>query len=142
MRDSFWVSGDASGPAFAQILKANAANYCVGVHAKMPSIEGQLPMLRALWPGPLVVRWNLHSKHGGNGYAAAKQIYEPFDQLVDPDLTTRSVLAKVIAATARAGQPVLVSINNKAEGCAPKSVEELAVAIQRENAANANHMPT
>lgn len=86
-------------------------------------------MLRALWPGPLVCRWNLHRKHGGHGYEEAKQLYAPFDALVDPDPDTRDVLARVIVATAAAGFHSFVTINNKAEGCAPLSVIALARAV-------------
>ena len=74
-----------------RLLKRTGATYCVGLHAKMPPIEAQLPMLRALWPGPLVCRWNLHRKHGAYGYEEAKSLYEPFDRLVDPG-RTRDVL--------------------------------------------------
>jgi uncharacterized protein YecE (DUF72 family) len=41
-------------PAFADMLRSVGATFCMGLHAKMPPIEDQLPMLRALWPGPLV----------------------------------------------------------------------------------------
>ncbi len=117
--------GTEFGPEFAKILKAHGAAYCLGLHAKMPSAAGQLPMLRALWPGPLVARWNLHSKHGAFGYQTAKNQYEPFNQLVDEDLETRETLARVIAATTRAGHSAQITINNKAEGSAPRSVVEL-----------------
>lgn len=117
------------GPALARVLKANGATYCLGLHAKMPPIEAQLPMLRALWPGPLVCRWNLHRKHGAYGYEDAKGLYEPFDRLVDPDPETRQSLARVIAATVGAGHNAYVTINNKAEGSAPLSVFELARAV-------------
>ena len=117
-------------PEFAALLKRTGATYCVGLHAKMPPIEAQLPMLRALWPGPLVCRWNLHRKHGAYGYEEAKSLYEPFDRLVDPDPETRDVLARVIVATAAAGFHSFVTINNKAEGCAPLSVQELAKAVR------------
>lgn len=116
-------------PEFARVLKQAGAVYCLGLHAKMPPIEEQLPMLRALWPAPLVCRWNLHRKHGAFGYEEAKKTYEPFNKLVDPDPQTRSVLAKVAAATAAAGLPAIITINNKAEGSAPLSVLELARAI-------------
>ena len=116
-------------PEFAALLKRTGATYCVGLHAKMPPIEAQLPMLRALWPGPLVCRWSLHRKHGAYGYEEAKGLYEPFDRLVDPDPDTRDVLARVIVATAAAGFHSFVTINNKAEGCAPLSVQELAKAV-------------
>lgn len=116
-------------PEFAALLKRAGATYCVGLHSKMPPIEEQLPMLRALWPGPLVCRWNLHRKHGAYGYEDAKNLYEPFDKLVDPDPETREVLARVIVATVAAGFHSFVTINNKAEGCAPLSVRELARSV-------------
>jgi uncharacterized protein YecE (DUF72 family) len=117
------------GPAFADVLRAGGATYCLGLHAKMPPIEDQLPMLRALWPGPLVCRWNLHRRHGPYGYGDAEELYAPYDRLADPDPQTRRQLAKVALATAAAGHPVLVTIGNKAEGCSPLSVAALAEEI-------------
>jgi len=116
-------------PELADVLRNAGATYCLGLHAKMPPIDAQLPMLRALWPGPLVARWNLHRLHGAYGYETAKDLYEPFDRLVDPDPDTRDALARVIAATAAAHHPVYVTINNKAEGSAPLSVMALAEAL-------------
>lgn len=116
-------------PAFAQMLRDTGATFSLGLHAKMPAIEQQLPMLRALWPGPLVCRWNLNRMHGAYGYEQAEQRYGDFDRLVDPDPDTRTALAKVIAGTTDAGFPAYVTIDNKAEGSAPLSVVELARAV-------------
>ena len=116
-------------PRFAAALKSAGATYCVGLHPRMPPIDDQLPMLRALWPAPLVCRWSLNRKHGAYGYEGAKGLYHPFDRLQDPDPATRRTLAKVIAATAAARLPVYITINNKAEGSAPLSVRELAQAV-------------
>ena len=116
-------------PAFAQMLRDVGATFCLGLHAKMPPIEQQLPMLRALWPGPLVCRWNLNRIHGAYGYEKAEQQYGDFDRLIDPDPDTRAALARVIAATTDAGFPAYVTIDNKAEGSAPLSVVELARAV-------------
>ncbi len=116
-------------PQLVQVLKAADATYCLGLHARMPPIEEQLPLLRALWPAPLVCRWNLHRMHGAHGYEEAKKLYEPFDRLVDEDPHTRAALARVVSGTAGAGWPVYVTINNKAEGSAPLSVQALAHAV-------------
>src|SRR3546814_18176289 len=86
-------------PAFTSTLRAAGATYCLGLHAKMPPIDEQLPILRALWPGPLVCRWNLHRRHGAYGYEAAKTLYGDFNALVDPDPQTRATLARVLAGT-------------------------------------------
>ena len=127
VRDPQWLT-----PQFVHVLRDTRATYCMGLHAKMPSITEQLPILRALWPGPLVCRWNLNPLHGAYGYEDAQQIYSPYDKMIDPDLETRTVLAKVIAGTAKAGQNVYVTLSNKAEGSAPLSVIELAKALNQQ----------
>lgn len=124
VRNPEWLT-----PEFVAVLRETGATYCLGLHAKMPTIEDQLPILRALWPGPLVCRWNLHRKHGAYGYEDAKRLYGDFNALVDPDLQTRSTLAKVIAGTTGAGYPAYVTLGNKAEGSAPLSVVALAEAV-------------
>lgn len=126
VRDAQWLT-----PQFVDVLRDAGATYCMGLHAKMPSITEQLPILRALWPGPLVCRWNLNPVNGAYGYEDAGQIYSPYNRIVDPDVETRTKLAKVIAGVASAGQNVYVSVSNKAEGSAPLSIIELAKAIQQ-----------
>lgn len=125
VRDREWLT-----PQFIQTLRDTGATYCMGLHAKMPSIAEQLPILRALWPGPLVCRWNLNPLHGAYGYENAQRQYEPYDRMLDPDPDTRAVLARVIAGTAGAGQNVYVTLSNKAEGSSPWSVIELARCIR------------
>jgi uncharacterized protein YecE (DUF72 family) len=123
-------------PEFVAVLRAAGATYCLGLHPKLPPLAEQLPLLRALWPGPLVCRWSLNRRHGAYGYQDAKDRYGSFDQIVDPDPETRALLAKVIRGTASAGQQAYVTINNKAEGCAPLSVRELAREIGHQGSAS------
>ncbi|WP_428423910.1 DUF72 domain-containing protein [Methylibium sp.] len=113
-------------PELAALLKSHGVRYCVGLHDRMPPLDAQLPMLRATWPGPLVCRWSLQR---GLRYQQAKARFEPFGALAAPDPATREALARLIAATVRAGQPVFATINNKAEGSAPLSVLALAEAV-------------
>ena len=72
VRDPEWLT-----PDFAAMLREAGATYCLGLHAKMPQLQQQLPMLRALWPGPLVCRWNLNPVHGPYGYEDAERLYGP-----------------------------------------------------------------
>lgn len=124
VRNSQWLT-----PQFAAVLAEHGATYCLGLHPKLPPIVDQLPVLRALWPGPLVCRWSLHARHGPFGYDDARRQYLPFDRLVDPDVETRSTLARVIAGTVGAGHNAWISLGNKAEGSAPLSVIELARSV-------------
>ncbi len=126
VRDPEWLC-----PDLVALLKDTGAVYCLGLHPKLPPIQEQLPLLRALWPGPLVARWNLHRKHGPYGYEDAQRLYGRYDTRVDPDPETLEVLAKVMRATAAAGHEVLVTISNHAEGSAPLSTRALVEAIVR-----------
>lgn len=121
VRDPEWLT-----PDFAAVLREAGATYCLGLHAKMPPLQQQLPMLRALWPGPLVCRWNLNPVHGPYGYEEAERLYDPYDRLHHPDLPTRAELASVIAGITRRGQNAYVTISNHAEGCAPLTVRGVA----------------
>ncbi|AJX31426.1 DUF72 domain-containing protein [Burkholderia oklahomensis] len=116
-------------PRFIRALAAAGVRYCVGLHAKMPDPLRQaaaLALLDGEPSGPLIVRWSLH---GGFKYEQAKAKYEPFDRLVDEDPHTRSALAELAARYVLAGQPVLITVNNKAEGSAPLSCIALAKEI-------------
>ncbi|MDR7268122.1 uncharacterized protein YecE (DUF72 family) [Pelomonas saccharophila] len=124
VRDAAWLC-----PDFVALLRGTGARYCVGLHPKLPPLQEQLPLLRALWPGPLVVRWNLNRLHGPYGYEEAEKLYGEFNAMLDPDPETRAELARVIRGTAGAGQDAFVTISNKAEGSAPLSVRALAEAI-------------
>ena len=121
VRDPEWLT-----PDFVAVLKDTGARYCLGLHPKLPPIQDQLPLLRAMWPGPLVCRWNLHRVHGPFGYEDAEKKYGEYAAIMDPDPETRAVLAKVVRATAEAGQPAYVTISNHAEGSAPLSLRALA----------------
>ncbi len=116
-------------PRLMRMLAATGVRYCVGLHDRMPEVERQETALRVLdgeGAGDLVVRWNLHR---GFLYKAAKQRYEPFDKLVDEDIETRRVLARMAARAFRAGRNIWITVNNKAEGSAPLSLVKLAEEI-------------
>lgn len=116
--------------AFIQVLQSNAATMCLGLHGKMPPIEQQLPLLRKLWPTPLVCRWNLNTTFGPFGYTAAQEKHQPFSEIRSPDPHTRNVLARTIHGITGAGQAAFVTISNDAEGCAPLSIQLLAAQLQ------------
>jgi len=114
--------------AFARALATAGAVPCLAMHARMPSVDLQAGTLGVDTPavGPLVVRWNLHA---GRSYDDAKAGYFPFNRLVDEDLPSRTSLARLARAVVAANRDVLITINNKAEGSAPRSVEALAAEI-------------
>ena len=125
VRDPQWLD-PLFMPELAAVLREAGATWCLCLHAKMPRLADQLPLLRMLWPGPMVCRWNLNPLHGAYGYEEAQREYGPYDCIHDIDHETRELLVRTIKGIAGAGQNVLVTISNKAEGCAPLSVRALA----------------
>lgn len=125
VRDPEWLD-PVFMPELAAVLREAGATWCLCLHAKMPRLAEQLPLLRRLWPGPMVCRWNLNPLHGADGYEEAQREYSPYDRIHDVDEETRALLVKTIAGIAGAGQNVFVTISNKAEGCAPLSARALA----------------
>lgn len=125
VRDPEWLS-PVIAPQLAAVLKETGATYCLGLHAKMPRLAEQLPILRALWPGPMVCRWNLNPLHGAYGYEDAQRTYEPYDRIHDVDEETRELIVRTVRGVTGAGQNAYVTISNKAEGCAPLSALALA----------------
>lgn len=125
LRDREWLSPTIA-PLLAGVFQETGATYCLGLHAKMPPLAEQLPLLRALWPGPLVCRWNLNPVHGAYGYEEAERQYSPYNRLMDVDEPTRALLARTLKGVTGAGQNAYVTVSNEAEGCAPLTVAALA----------------
>lgn len=116
------------GERYASALASLCARHAFVVHPRMPSLQRQREVVVGSSPlaGPVVVRWMLHA---GLQYEQAKERYEPFARLVDEDPDSRRAIAALAIDALRAGVPMTVVVNNKAEGSSPCSVLELARAI-------------
>lgn len=128
VRDPEWLS-PAYLPRLVEVLRAGRATWCLGLNPKMPPLQDQLPLLRRLWPGPLVCRWNLHPANGPYGYEAAEKRYAPYDRIHDPDPELIGALARLVQAFTQRGQNAYVTISNHAEGSAPLTAKRLAQAL-------------
>ncbi len=129
VRDGEWLAPEHAAH-FADVLRSTGATYCLGMHARMPPLSEQLPLLRALWPGPLVARWNLNPVLGPRGFEEAERLYAPYDRLHDPAPEDIALLARTLEGVcARGGQNAFVAISNHAEGSAPLTAQRLAQAV-------------
>ena len=62
-------------------------------------------------------------------YAGAKARYQPFTDIRDPDVPTRTTIADT--ALNAITKPTYIIVNNKAEGSAPHTIARLANHIAR-----------
>ena len=121
-------------------LRDTGVRLVVGIHPSMPDVIRQTAALRFFedpeaqgqqWKmrGPLIVRWSLNPMQR-NG--VPKMTYAPFNRLRAPDPATRAGLVHLVNVALQSQQDSFVIANNKAEGCAPLSVQELAKDIVAE----------
>ncbi|NVZ07741.1 DUF72 domain-containing protein [Allochromatium humboldtianum] len=106
-----------------EALRHGGAQAALSLHPRLPALDRQQALFADLPPGPLVLRWMLRANRG---YTEARNLYQPFDRLREPDATARDQIARLVSEALSAGREVYVIANNKAEGCAPLSLIGLA----------------
>ena len=114
---------DLFTPEYVDALSAVGACHCLNGHPGMPPIREQATLAQPERSRALVVRW-MQARH--LSYQAAKHKYAPFNHIVDADPTSRRAIASLCLDSSRRQQPSYVIVNNKAEGCAPLSIVQLA----------------
>lgn len=105
-----------------EALSNTPVGLCASIHPALPPMEKQLLAVPPAPGLPVMFRWNLRPSFG---YQEAKDDFRPFNALCSPDLQRRSNLARMIARALKAERQVYVTVNNKAEGCAPLSLKSL-----------------
>jgi uncharacterized protein YecE (DUF72 family) len=111
---------------YAEALVAGGGLHCHNLWTTMPPLGAQARLIPPVARSPLVVRWLL--RHG-DPYAGASERFAPFDRLAEPDPQNRDRVADLVARADAHGVPAIVLVDNKAEGCAPLGIVELARAI-------------
>jgi len=92
-------------------------------HPAAPPINAQRELFPAASQPEMIIRWMLRRNHH---YEEAADSYRPFDRLAEPDLETREAIAQLIRDARKLGRTTYLIANNKAEGCSPLTIEELA----------------
>lgn len=122
-----WRDRELLGEDYAELLARHGVAHGHASHPRLPPVDVQAAFDRVgaddAHPLPFVLRWLLAP---GRGYEEARAAYAPFDRLVDPDVDTRQRIVTLARDALARGREVLIIVNNKAEGSAPRSVVELA----------------
>jgi uncharacterized protein YecE (DUF72 family) len=111
------------GARYEDALAAAGAVHCSSVHSRMPSVDSQA-LDRGV--GPIIIRWMLQP---GDDYQRAAARFAPFNRIAEPDKLSRSRIAALVKRGLSAGRDVYVMAANNAEGCAPLTLQELAMAV-------------
>lgn len=76
--------------------------------------------------GPLIIRWSLAAHRF---YDTAKRDWAPFNAIHAADPVTRALLAGLLVRASKSRVESFMVANNKAEGCAPKTMQAIAELI-------------
>ncbi|MDB4976609.1 MAG: hypothetical protein JWN48_4950 [Myxococcaceae bacterium] len=111
---------------YGRALEAAGAVHCHNAWTSVPDILTQARGVPPAARRPLLVRWLLRPDER---YEDAQARYLPFNRLVEEDVDTREAVARLAVKAHAHGVPVVVLVDNKAEGCAPESIALLARSI-------------
>jgi uncharacterized protein YecE (DUF72 family) len=112
---------------YAAALVDSGAIHCHSAWTFMPSVLEQARRLPPETRKPLLVRWLLRR---GERYEQASARFEPFSRIQAEDPSTRAEVTTLVDKALAHGVPVCALVDNKAEGCAPASIQLLAAAVR------------
>ncbi|MBI5495758.1 MAG: DUF72 domain-containing protein [Deltaproteobacteria bacterium] len=110
-------------PEYVTALQETGSGHVCNRWSRMPPLARQWAVTGLPGRGPVILRLLLPP---GRTYAERLAQCTPFAQLVDTDPSMRDDVEALVRAALAAGREVLVVVNNKAEGSAPRTVEALA----------------
>lgn len=125
-------------PRYVKALRPSGARLVVGVHPSLPSILAQMDALRLLddpdndsvhWRlhGDLICRWSIAQ---GGIFEDLKRDWKPYNKMQQPDIVVREGIALLVEKAVKSGVRSFITANNKAEGCAPLTMQSLAERIE------------
>jgi uncharacterized protein YecE (DUF72 family) len=104
---------------FAVLARYNVA-HVFNAWTWMPLISDQMALAHAFTADFTVVR-ALLSK--GRTYERAVKEFAPYQEIQQPDLSTRAALRQIVDRAQRIGQRAYLFVNNRLEGNAPGTIE-------------------
>ena len=115
-------------PTYKNVLARHGASHVYNYWSAMPMPAEQLSVVPLDNAPFAVVRLMLRP---GTRYAQRKEAFEPFDKLVQPDPDMREQIVDLVELARALKRLIFVLVNNKAEGSAPLTIEELAAQIAK-----------
>ena len=109
--------------AYRAVLRRHGAAHVYNYWSAMPMPGAQARTILPEDQPFVMVRLLLRP---GRWYENQKQVFAPFDKLVEPDDDMRRDVLDIVHRASVAGRESFLLVNNKAEGSAPLTIEALA----------------
>lgn len=108
---------------YGAALAASGAIHCHNVWTKMPDILTQARKLTPVTRRPLLIRWLLRE---GDDHTTAAARSAPYSKVNAPDDDNLARVVRLTRGALEREVPVLITLDNKAEGSAPLTAVRLA----------------
>jgi uncharacterized protein YecE (DUF72 family) len=111
------------GAEYFSVLTRHNIAHVFNAWTRMPVIADQVGMPEAFTADFTVVRALLQI---GHSFEHAVKLFEPYEQVQQPDPSTRAALRQIAVKCVREKRKAYVFVNNRLEGSAPKTIEAVA----------------
>ncbi len=115
MRNQSWLK-----PLYFETLVKHRVAHVFNSWTKMPLLSDQLASAEGFDLPSYVSRLLLNP---GHKYAEAVEAYAPYDKTVSVHPKIRKAAAQMISMAVKKKKPVYLLVNNRFEGCAPKTID-------------------
>ena len=116
-------------PAYRDVLAAQGAAHVYNYATAMPMPADQARAIPVASAPFAVIRLLLRP---GTRYEERRDEFLPFDRIVDESPEMRRQVVGLMRESVRLGREVSVLVNNKAEGCSPRTIRALAEMLASE----------
>ncbi len=115
MRNQNWLK-----PPYLDMLHRCGVNHVYNSWTRMPPIDEQLELTQQHPQQTYLARVLLQP---GTKYEEAVEAFSPYDKIQEPQPKLRAATAELVRRAVSLGVAAYVFVNNRAEGCAPKTIE-------------------
>jgi uncharacterized protein YecE (DUF72 family) len=107
-------------PDYFNLLTKNRVAHVFNAWTRMPTLAEQIELPGSFTTDLVAVRALLTK---GRTYEQAVKTIEPYEEVKQPDPSTREALRKIVDNTLKSRARAVLFVNNRLEGCAPKTIE-------------------
>lgn len=124
MRNSNWLK-----EPYFDVLRRHGVAHVFNSWTRMPTLLEQLELTKThpqpCFPARLLLQ-------PGTKYAEAVEAFSPYDKICEEQPDLRLGGARLIERAIELGVPAYVFVNNRAEGCAPRTIEAILALLRTE----------
>lgn len=124
IRNGNWLK-----PAYFSVLKKHSVSPVLNSWTYMPELEAQWELIKPLDFSCSIIRLLLKP---GVLYADAVDRFSPYDKVQEVQSRTRTITAKIIREALHNRRALFLLVNNRFEGCAPKTIEGILKELSSE----------